>query len=1243
MNSYPPELLVQLAPVMFVAGLDVAPTGKPQDAFAVLYQRLREALLAQWKPTIWQPERSKTFQVVIVDKDVRFPPRKLVPPDDPQYPSSHSPLSPLTPSSPLHPDGLIAPIWIRKHTNLVPSVLVLFLRMYETPLHNPRSPLDVPDTDRDREREQEERKRDSELAAEVALRKKSTNERGIKLTVVLIASRKMLDDLTLDSRLTFIRRQSGLDSRAALFVLSPVSPSELVEFVSSLQQALYEPAIDYYTAHSKRVRRKRNRHSQAPAPYSIPTSSTNIARPLRPEGWTVRYEYKMGCFAEFRGENEVALKHYQDAYEMLVIMFGSTVILPPRTKRWAEAKVLSDCINIKIGKLYLYNNEHSLALSHHSTHMRKFGDFSRGWGIGEDTFEFWSWMARQHRVFAELLEQGTNTTLVIPEHRPTALMNNATSIAASTYRGGAGSTLEIETLRSLGLNPSHTLQHPGFYYYMAAQCTEMRREKYLVAVDAELNQQIVTSPSFTNEKKVQHNAIILELYTKSYELFKKYSSTSENSTQSRLTLWIAYRIAQTYYDSGEFGMAVRFFERIAKTYRREKWDIMLCPLLSTWYTCAKELGDVELGVKLLIEMLAQDTCESDELDPSDLEKDLVALLKRPLSPSSERTLVVDLSESQPLFDACTVFWNAEVQIGEQATFQISLTAPKTVTISSIPFSSLVIHLSGAENPITVRHIDATNSSSKSSASIRMVDLGDVTHYKENPIEVETELRWKPGNVLVFCGRLKSDAPATINVTKLELAITQDVWKVQIPCEPCTSRRGSRPVPRWLCFLDQPHFVPIDREEFSSITFKHRSPDIGVTFRHNSPAYLNEEYPIDISVINDDDRRLNVVVDVLLLPSEEDDAISTIMMNEQRSSSLIKGIPFGVLHPAASATKTLYLTSSGSPANRVLDISVRSWMVTGDGENPEVDHNAALDYDNAFETLETLVVPTVDAFKTSHNVVYRRCSHEWVGLADLRTFDADFWDDRGGEAVIDFRIESAGPWTVKVESIVLERENGPSCKVIDSSLDCDEDAFPSEFVPGDEYGDVCRIGIAISEGEAEQGLVPGPGKYVIQWRRIMPDDEKGTLSTSIYYLPPLHPPSDGLIALLKLPPVATLHVPIPMVLLIRNLHKHRSANITVHLETDGQDAFIVAGLRNGRIPILLPGSEEKIVWQLVPVECGYVKVPRIRVVDRRRTLPQTSGGEAQGEGELVRVVDVRWRIIPGQRYSICFFILSTEAE
>lgn len=214
MNSYPPELLAQLAPVMFVAGLDAAtpstpstpssqptppstPTASKTQDFNLLSSRLREALQTQRKVAIWQPEKSKSFQVILVDKDVRFPPRKLASPDDPQFQVAHSPLSPLTPSSPLYPDGLIAPIWIRKHTTLVPSVFVMFMRIFEYPPHNPRSPLDAPDVDREQERDQEERKRDTELAAEVALRKKSTNERGIKLTVVLMASRRMLGEIAL--------------------------------------------------------------------------------------------------------------------------------------------------------------------------------------------------------------------------------------------------------------------------------------------------------------------------------------------------------------------------------------------------------------------------------------------------------------------------------------------------------------------------------------------------------------------------------------------------------------------------------------------------------------------------------------------------------------------------------------------------------------------------------------------------------------------------------------------------------------------------------------------------------------------------------------------------------------------------------------------------------------------------------------------------------------------------------------
>lgn len=48
-------------------------------------------------------------------------------------------------------------------------------------------------------------------------------------------------------------------------------------------------------------------------------------------------------------------------------------------------------------KLFLYNAEHALALAQMNSHVRRFSDLSaRVWGIGEETFEYWSWLARQY-------------------------------------------------------------------------------------------------------------------------------------------------------------------------------------------------------------------------------------------------------------------------------------------------------------------------------------------------------------------------------------------------------------------------------------------------------------------------------------------------------------------------------------------------------------------------------------------------------------------------------------------------------------------------------------------------------------------------------------------------------------------------------------------------------------------------------------------------------------------------------
>ena len=49
------------------------------------------------------------------------------------------------------------------------------------------------------------------------------------------------------------------------------------------------------------------------------------------------------------------------------------------------------------------------------------------------------------------------------------------------------------------------------------------------------------------------------------------------------------------------------------------------------------------------------------------------------------------------------------------------------------------------------------------------------------------------------------------------------------------------------------------------------------------------------------------------------------------------------------------------------------------------------------------------------------------------------------------------------------------------LDAETTLFFAEFVAGDDFNDVCRVRLAHpSENDSEDK--PGPGRYVIQWRR-----------------------------------------------------------------------------------------------------------------------------------------------------------------
>ena len=115
-----------------------------------------------------------------------------------------------------------------------------------------------------------------------------------------------------------------------------------------------------------------------------------------------------------------------------------------------------------------------------------------------------------------------------------------------------------------------------------------------------------------------------------------------------------------------------------------------------------------------------------------------------------------------------------------------------------------------------------------------------------------------------------------------------------------------------------------------------------------------------------------------------------------------------------------------------------------------------------------------------------------------------------------------------------------------------------------------------------------------------------------------------------PAVAKLHVPFALPVKLWNGNQHRTAELSFFLEpTDG---FVVAGLKSATLPLLLPGTAEELVFNVVPITVGVRRLPNFKVT--LRTMPQKATEESDpqrstdtlggtGTGEIVEPVDMRW--------------------
>jgi trafficking protein particle complex subunit 11 len=373
-----------------------------------------------------------------------LPPRKARLPDDYEKSSSapvlHSPFSPLSTGSTTYPDGLIDTEWLRKHQELIPSICLSFYNLTSDPnlatLH------------------------DNQLKTDINAIKNAISQPGYKcrLAVVLLCDQSPSTMSGYQERLENIRKSTGLDPKASLFVLPTIrSESDIEIAVDNVLGAVFTQASEYYRDLGRHARKKKGR-GIAPQPTVPPTTGTSHTLTL--QGWNVRYDFKSGVLAEFRQETDGALRFYEQAYEALI---GPDVMesIPGWTPRFNDARLLADVIAIRAIRCLMWMGQSTAAVRRWQAHRSKMADLVDRIGRGTQNYGWHAWEATWAEMMANMVERVGFSEL------------NASS--STLFK------LPEKTLSAERLQPWELLHHQGYWYHKAAQHS-MDRRTYALAI-----------------------------------------------------------------------------------------------------------------------------------------------------------------------------------------------------------------------------------------------------------------------------------------------------------------------------------------------------------------------------------------------------------------------------------------------------------------------------------------------------------------------------------------------------------------------------------------------------------------------------------------------------------------------------------------------------------------------------------------------------------------------------------------
>ncbi|KAH7040801.1 Gryzun, putative trafficking through golgi-domain-containing protein [Microdochium trichocladiopsis] len=1249
MDDYPTACLAHDIPLLAVSGLtsaaakqlsragelhdnsvtikSEAPPIETREAKSILhYIQSIDASHLPWNPG--DGARKYRFKVKTIGRELHLPPRQATLPADVEPPSGsatlHSPFSPLSPGSTLYPDGLIDSRWLSKHQDLIPSVCLCFYQLTRDPtlatLH------------------------DNQLKTDINALKNSLAQSGYKsrLAVVILSDQTPASMGQFQERLENIKKGTGLDPKASLFVLpTQRSEAELETALDNVLGAVFEQACEYYRDLSRRVRKKKSR-GIVPPPTVPPTTTSHT---LSLQGWNVRYDFKTAVFAEFRQEMDVAIRSYEQAYETVL---SSDILgaIPSWSTKFNDARQLADVIAIRILRCHLWQGQSTTAVRRWQIHHDRIAHLLEQYGRGIQNYGWKAFESRWTVVMAQLIEKAK-----FPELDP-----------------ASGEILRApeQNMSADRLQPWEQLHHAGYWYRRAARYLVERRR---LARSIPEDDRQPPSPSLTKTTASKSHRYDLYMCPEPYE---EYPITGAGVDHAQLIFNLLTMARNEYQKRRQNRLAaevvlescwelenMKAWKQISElltplwrdmSFRKESWRDITETLGWTLRAAAVQLGQGDLVVAIDWELMDQSFSKR-----HGWQYDIARSLDGPtFSEIGKPTITITDEVVSSFLTASFAFKHAEAKAGQPCAAQVAIRSNAFSTSAPVTLTSLKIDFDGSLRSIELEHEEGSDVAHSNNAKlhVRHISLTEKEIDEEEDSKSESDsttsqvkssmllhghgcLTIAPGQILVFEMDIPLREPGDARATDVRVTVDNDAFALNYSM----ALPEDTTVGLWHSNLSSKKALRVNAQHVHVLP---RPPKMELRFiKLIQQYYTDEAIRLEIQLHNAEDADadakldLSVVGQVVPTFSVQADATRDASKTFSADAGRVSNVPVGRVGKSAMATVFIAFDSIDHPTTVEIAAKVLYYLVS-DPATPITQH-------------ATFLLDVVTPFEANFDLL-PKVHTEWPSLFDYEavqeiTEDAEHVGRPLGLAQrwsLMTRYASFAAEDLQVSNLsmnVIATQGGAVC-----TASRDEAARKANIIVSPKTIEEASFDI-IAQKLSLDDRAPSTAdlSFAIDWHRIDASGAAGPRNTTTLPLPrffvtvseprvlarvtytsPSPPPIPTSPSSPPLPPTASHLSDPPLVLLEIIVENPSSHFLTFGLTMDLSDDFAFSGAKTTTLNVL-PIARRVVTYRLLPLVRGTWVRPSLVVRDKYfqkvlRIIP-TEGMKSDKEGVLFWVPPV----------------------